>query len=331
MQKRILGKDFSVSAVGYGCMGLSHAYGAATEKNEALSTLRKAFDMGYTLFDTAEVYGTPEDPHHNELLVGEALKGIRSDVQIISKFGLTFDFTSGKVPIPLVPDSRPETIRRSVEGSLTRLRTDHIDLYFQHRTDPAVAPEVVAECMSELISEGKILHWGISQTDETYLRRAHTVCPVTAVENRYSMMARGYESLFGALEELSVGLVAFSPLANGFLTGAYRGKDKFDAATDYRSAMPQFTAEGVAANAELLAWIESTVKEHSATPSQIALAWMLCKKPWIVPIPGSRNPDRMMENAGAAAVTLTADEISRMDAMLEKIPMSGVFGVALKN
>ena len=201
MEIRKLGKDLSVSAVGLGCMGFSHAYGAPTEQSKAIEMIRAAFDIGYTFFDTAEVYGTQDDPHQNEILVGEAIKPIRSKVQLASKFGIHFDMSSSQVNHPLIPDSRPETIRLSVEGSLKRLQTDYIDLYFQHRIDPAVEPETVAEVMADLIKEGKILHWGISEANEAYLRRAHAVCPVTAVENRYSMMARQYESLFPVLEE----------------------------------------------------------------------------------------------------------------------------------
>ncbi len=253
MTNRILGTDLSVSALGLGCMGFSHAYGAPTERKEAVHAIRAAFDLGYTLFDTAEVYGTQDDPHDNERLVGEALQGIRDQVQIISKFGIRFDQTSPEVNKPLIPDARPATIRRAVEGSLQRLRTDHIDLYFQHRIDPEVEPETVAEVMAALIREGKITHWGISEAGEDYLRRAHAVCPVTAVENRYSMMARQYESLFPVLEELRVGLVAFSPMANGFLTGAYGKESRFDPKLDYRSAMPQFTPQAMDQNQELLA------------------------------------------------------------------------------
>ena len=190
METRKLGQDLSVSALGYGCMGLSHAYGEALDEKEAVRVLREAFEAGYTFFDTAEVYGTEDDPHVNERLVGEALKEVRDKVQIATKFGIRFDLASSKRPYPLIPDSRPETIRRSVEGSLKRLRTDHIDLYFQHRIDPQVEPEIVAGVMADLIKEGKILHWGISEANKNYLRRAHAVCPVTAVENRYSMMVR---------------------------------------------------------------------------------------------------------------------------------------------
>ena len=326
MDTRILGKDLAVSAVGLGCMGFSHAYGAPTEKDEAVRLIRQAAEMGYTFFDTAEVYGTPEDPHVNERLVGEALAPIRDKVVIASKFGLRFDFASGKVPVPLIPDSRPETIRHSVEGSLKRLGTDHIDLYFQHRIDPAVEPEEVAGVMAGLIREGKITHWGISEANEDYLRRANAVCPVTAVENRYSMMARQYESLFPVLEELGVGLVAFSPMANGFLTGRYGKGQHFDPRTDYRAAMPQFTDAAVEQNAALLSLLNDMAAQKKATPAQISMAWMLCKKPWIVPIPGTRKPERMAENAGAAGIRLTAQEMQALDDALDQMEMSAVFG-----
>ena len=326
MDTRILGKDLAVSAVGLGCMGFSHAYGAPTEKDEAVRLIRQAAEMGYTFFDTAEVYGTPEDPHVNERLVGEALAPIRDKVVIASKFGLRFDFASGKVPVPLIPDSRPETIRHSVEGSLKRLGTDHIDLYFQHRIDPAVEPEEVADVMAGLIREGKITHWGISEANEDYLRRANAVCPVTAVENRYSMMARQYESLFPVLEELGVGLVAFSPMANGFLTGRYGKGQHFDPRTDYRAAMPQFTDAAVEQNAALLSLLNDMAAQKKATPAQISMAWMLCKKPWIVPIPGTRKPERMAENAGAAGIRLTAQEVQALDDALDQMEMSAVFG-----
>ena len=276
MKKRVLGRGLEVSAVGLGCMGFSHAYGAPTDRNEAVAMIQSAYEMGYTLFDTAEVYGTPEDPHQNEELVGEALKGIRGQVQIVSKFGIHFDRRSTQVNPPLVPDSRPKVIRASVEGSLKRLQTDYIDLYFQHRIDPAVAPEEVAGVMSEFIREGKILHWGISEANEEYLRRAHAVCPVTAVENRYSMMARQYEELFPTLEKLGVGLIAFSPMANGFLSGKYGKGAQFDRKYDYRSNMPQFTDEAVEKNQDLLRLLETVAESAGATQAQISLAWMLC-------------------------------------------------------
>ena len=285
MKTRTLGADLTVSAVGLGCMGFSHAYGAPTEKNEAIRSIRAACDLGYTLFDTAETYGTATDPHDNERLVGEALNNVR----IVTKFGIRFDETSREVNKPLIPDARPKTIRASVEGSLRRLGTDHIDLYFQHRMDPHTSPEAVAQVMADLIREGKITHWGISEVTEDYLRRAHTVCPVTAVQNRYSMMARWHEALFPVLEELHVGFVAFSPMANGLLTGAYGRDDKFDPRLDYRSAMPQFTPEAAEQNRELLRILGVLAEEKHATPAQISLAWMLCKKPYIGECRGRRH------------------------------------------
>ena len=326
MNIRELGNGLRVSSVGLGCMGFSHAYGAPTERGVAIRTIRAAYDIGYTFFDTAETYGTESDPHDNEKLVGAALKDVRDNVQIVSKFGTTFDKTSTAVNKPLIPDARPEVIRASIEGTLTRLGTDHIDLYFQHRIDPTVEPETVAGVMADLIREGKILHWGISEANEDYLRRAHAVCPVAAVENRYSMMARQYEALFPVLAELGVGLVAFSPIANGFLSGAYGRDAKFDAKYDYRSNMPQFTPEAADQNRELLALLRRIAEEKNATPAQISLAWMLCKKPWIVPIPGTRKLERLKENAGAADVLLTADEVAALDKTLDTIPMSAVFG-----
>ena len=326
MNTRTLGADLTVSAVGLGCMGFSHAYGAPTEKNEAIRSIRAAYDLGYTMFDTAETYGTAADPHENEKLVGEALKDVRNSVQIVTKFGIRFDETSTAVNKPLIPDSRPETIRASVEGSLRRLQTDHIDLYFQHRMDPKVEPEAVAQVMADLIREGKITHWGISEADETYLRRAHAVCPVTAVQNRYSMMARQHEALFPVLEELHIGFVAFSPMANGLLTGAYGKDSRFDPRLDYRSAMPQFTPEAAEQNRALLELLRDLAERKRATPAQISLAWMLCKKPYIVPIPGSRKVERMRENAGAAEVVLSPAEVEALDKALDTIPMSAVFG-----
>lgn len=332
MKTITLGRDLTVGAVGLGCMGFSHAYGPATDEHEAAKLLREAYDMGYRFFDTAEVYGTSDDPHVNERIVGEALHDVRSDVVIASKFGLRFDFDSDAVPLPLIPDSRPETIRKSVEGSLRRLKTDHINLYFQHRIDPAVEPEAVAQVMSDLIKEGKITHWGISEANEDYLRRVHAVCPVTAIENRYSMMARQHAALFPVLKELGVGFVAFSPMANGFLTGAYGRGQTFDAQTDYRAAMPQFTDEAVEKNRTLLELLRDTSASHNATPAQISLAWMIDRPEHIVPIPGSRKPERMRENLAAGEVNLSAAEVAELDAALDGMEMSDVYGgTALKN
>ena len=326
MQQRKLGKDLTVSAVGLGCMGFSHAYGPPTSEKETIRLLRGAVEMGYTFFDTAEVYGTPDDPHINERLVGKALAPIRNRVVIATKFGLRFDFQSGKVPIPLIPDSKPESIRKSVEDSLKRLQTDHIDLYFQHRIDPDVEPEEVAGVMSELIREGKVTHWGISEANEEYLRRAHRVCPVTAVQNRYSMMARQYESLFPLLEKLGIGFVAFSPMANGFLTGKYGKGEHFDPKTDYRTVMPQFTDQAMEQNKTLLNLLRRTAQEKNATIAQISMAWMLCKKPWIVPIPGTRQEKRMQENAGSADIKLSPGEVRALDDALNHMKMSAVYG-----
>lgn len=326
MKHRILGKDLEVSAVGLGCMGFSHAYGAPMERKEAVQAIRTAYEMGYTFFDTAEIYGTEENPHENELLVGEALKPYRDRVKIATKFGIGFNKADGKVNHALIPDANPEVIRKSVEGSLKRLKTDYIDLYFQHRIDPTVPPETVAEVMKKLIDEGKILSWGISEADEDYLRRADAVCKVTAVENRYSMMARAYESLFPVLEELNVGLVAFSPMANGFLTGKYDSDSAFDPRYDYRSVMPQFSKEAQEKNEGLLSLLHDIAEKKHATQAQISLAWMMCKKPYIVPIPGTRNVDRMKENLLSAEVILSENEVKEIDKALENMTMSEVFG-----
>ena len=307
-------------------MGMSHAYGAPADKKEMTELLAAAVDMGYTFFDTAEVYGTPERPHDNEELAGMALKPYRDKIVLATKFGIRFDYESPQVNKPLVPDSRPEVIRKSVEESLKRLQTDHIDLYYQHRVDPKIPIEEVAGVMSELKQEGKITHWGLSEADEDTIRRAHAVCPVTAIQNRYSMMARWYESLFPVLEELNIGYVAFSPLANGFLSAKYNKESKFEKDTDYRSAMPQFREDAYEKNRKLLALLHETAEKKSATPAQISLAWMLCKKPYIVPIPGTRKPERLKENAGATDITLTAAEVEAIDSLLEQMEMSDVFG-----
>ncbi len=326
MKKRVLGTDLKVSAIGLGCMGFSHAYGAPTDKKTAVETIRKAVEMGYDFFDTAEVYGTADDPHQNELLVGESLKDIRDNVVIATKFGIKFDMSSPEVNKPLIPDSRPETIRASVDASLKRLGTDHIDLYYQHRADPNVPIEEVAGVMSELIKAGKITHWGLSEADEEQIRRAHKVCPITAIQNRYSMMARWHEKLFPVLEELNIVFVAFSPLANGFLSGKYGKGTQFDGALDYRSAMPQFTEKGIEQNSDLLSLVNKIAEKKNATPAQISLAWMMCKKPYIVPIPGSRKTDRLKENLAAADIILTDSEIAEIDKALDNMEMSAVFG-----
>lgn len=328
MNTRILGKDLKVSAVGLGCMGMTHAYGAPADKREMTELIAQAVDQGCTFFDTAETYGTREYPHDNEELVGAALKPYRDKVVIATKFGIHFDWSSKAVNLPVVTDSRPETIRTSVEGSLKRLQTDHIDLYYQHRLDPQIPIEEVAGVMSELIQEGKITHWGLSEATEETIRRAHAVCPVTAIQNRYSMMARWYETLFPVLEGLGIGYVAFSPMANGLLSGKY-GKDTvFGGHEDYRSVMPQYQPENIERNQELLNLLWHTAEEKNATPAQISLAWMLCKKPYLVPIPGTRKLERLTENLGAANIELTAAEVAMLDRTLDRIPMSEVYGGA---
>lgn len=322
MEKRNLGA-LSVNPVGLGCMGFSHAYGAAVEKSEAIKTIRAAHELGYDFFDTAECY-TGENfdgtTSNNEELVGEALKSVRSEVVIATKFGVAHNADRS-----LRLDSSPNTIRKSVDGSLKRLGVETIDLYYQHRIDPKVEPEVVAEVMSELIKAGKIRAWGISEANEDYLRRAHKICAVTAIQNRYSMMARWHEKLFPVLEELGVTFVAFSPIANGFLSGAYTSTTNFTDSGDYQSMMPQFTESGLEKSRELLTMLKTLAAEKNSTPAQISLAWMLCKKPYIIPIPGSRKLSRLKENFSAGEILLSPEEISAIDSKLGTMEFE-VFG-----
>lgn len=322
MTQKKLG-EFLVNPVGLGCMGFSHAYGAAVEKSEAVKTIREAYELGYNFFDTAECY-TGENPDgsisYNEELVGEALRDVRNNVVIATKFGIAHNPDR-----TLKTDSSPATIKKSVDGSLKRLGVEVIDLYYQHRIDSKVEPETVAETMAELIKAGKIKSWGISETDEEYLRRAHKVCPVTAIQNRYSMMARWHEKIFPVCEELNVAFVAFSPMANGFLTGAYTKANTFTEAGDYRSDMPQFTESGIAKAQELLDLLQKLSAEKNATPAQISLAWMICKKPFIIPIPGSRKISRLKENFGAGNIQLSQQEISAIDSKLDTMQFE-IFG-----
>lgn len=324
MKQRILGTSgIAVSAVGMGCMGITHASGAPMPLEEGVRVIRAAYDMGCTFFDTAECYtGVYPDGSaaYNETVVGEALRPVRRRVVIATKCGVQHG--NGR---SLLLDSRPASIRAALEGSLRRLGTDYVDLYYQHRIDPAVPPEEVAGVMADLIREGKIRAWGISEANETYLRRAHAVCPVAAVQNRYSMMARWHEPLFPVLEELHIAWVAFSPMANGFLTGRYTPQSHFDGAADYRAAMPQYTEEGFRAAESLLALLRRLAEEKHATPAQLSLAWMLCKKPYLIPIPGSRKPERLAEDFGAADVSLSAGDIARIDAALDTMHFA-VFG-----
>lgn len=307
-------------------MGISHAYGTPSTEKEATQLIEKAIDLGCTFFDTAEVYGTADNPHHNEELIGKILKKHRDNVVIATKFGIGFDTESKTVNKSLIPNSKPEVIRKSVENSLRRLGTDHIDLYYQHRYDPNVPIEEVAGVMADLIKEGKITHWGLSETNEELIRKANAVCPITAIQNRYSIMARHYENLMPVLEELNIGFVAFSPLANGLLTGKYNPSSTFDSVSDYRSNMPQFKAENYDKNKDLFNLLNNLAKDKNATPTQISLAWMLCKKPYIVPIPGTRKIERLIENLGSADIDLSKEEVSNIDNALNNMKMSEVFG-----
>ncbi|MBE6122202.1 MAG: aldo/keto reductase [Erysipelotrichaceae bacterium] len=324
MEKRRIGKsNLMVNPVGLGCMGFSHASGDPVPEAEAVKTLREAYELGYDFFDTAEAYtGLYPDGSvsYNEELVGKALKDVRDKVVIATKMGVGHNADRS-----LVLDSSPETIRRSLEKSLERLGTDYVDLYYQHRIDPKVEPETVAETMGELIREGKIRSWGISETTEEYLRRANAVTPVTAIENRYSMMARWHESIWPVCEELDVAYVAFSPMANGFLTGAYNPNTKFEGSQDYRANMPQYTEEGYAKAKELLDLLNEMAAQKNCTMAQLSLAWMICKKPYIIPIPGSRKIERLRANFEAGNVIVTPEEIAMIDAKLDTMHFD-VFG-----
>jgi len=323
MKTQKLGKDLEVSAVGLGCMGMTHAYGSPADKKEMIKIIHQAIQEGCNFFDTAECYiGENEDGtiEYNEDLVGEALVGYRDQVILATKCGVRHE--GGK----LVMDARPETIRKAIDGSLKRLKTDYIDLYYLHRIDTKVPIEVVAQTMKELKEEGKIKYWGISEADEDTIRRAHAIFPLTAIQNRYSMMYRHQEKLFATLEELNISLVAFSPLANGFLTDAYSKKDVFTDAQDFRSRMPQFKAEAYDKNQELLEMLRTISKEKNCTPAQLSLAWMINKKPYIIPIPGTRKSHRLTENLGAGSIELTKEEVEKIDDILSQIPMSELFG-----
>ena len=299
-------------------MGISHACGEPMQRHNAVLLLREAVEKGYTFFDTAECY--IGENSNNEEIVGEALAPFKGKVQIATKCGVRHD---GRV---IVTDSSPKSIRKSVEGSLRRLGVECIDLYYQHRIDPKIPAEEVAGVMSELIKEGKIAHWGVSEATEEYLRKAHAVCPITAIQNRYSMMYRAYEKLFPVLEELNIGFVAFSPLANGFLSAQYRNNEQFTSDKDYRGAMPQFQNGAYEQNAELVGLLENLAAKRNTTTAQIALAWLLGKKPYIVPIPGTTKSERMKENAKSAEVLLTESEVAEIDAALSSMKMSDVFG-----
>lgn len=314
MKKRQLGKSgLEVSAIGFGCMGLNYAYSDILGKKESISLLKAAYEAGVTFFDTAEMYG----PYTNEEIVGEALSSVRDKVVIATKFGIKL--VDGKQE----QDSSPERIRKSVEGSLKRLKTDYIDLYYQHRVDINTPIEEVAETMKTLIQEGKIRHWGLSEAGAKTVRRAHAVQPVTAVQSEYSLWwRRPEEELIPALEELGIGFVPFSPLGKGFLTGKIK-KDATFQKDDFRSIVPRFAPENLKANQEMVDVLEKIARELNVTPAQIALAWLLARKPWIVPIPGTTKESRMIENNQSAEIELSSENMKEIEAALAKIKIAG--------
>jgi aryl-alcohol dehydrogenase-like predicted oxidoreductase len=318
MQKRKLGNsNLEVSAIGLGCMGMSVGYGPAGDKQEMISLIRAAVERGVTFFDTAQVYG----PFTNEELVGEALAPFRDQVVIGTKFGHDFG-PDGKQP-PKGLNSRPEYIKRIVEGSLTRLRVETIDLFYQHRVDPNVPIEDVAGAAKELIQEGKVKHFGLSEAGARTIRRAHAVQPVTAVQSEYSLWwRRPEEEVLPALEELGIGFVPYSPLGKGFLTGKVDENTAFDS-SDIRTRIPRFTSEARKANQALVDLLSEIARTKNATPGQIALVWLLAQKPWIVPIPGTRRLERLDENIGAVAIGLMSDDLREIESAASKITVQG--------
>ena len=318
MQKRKLGSgNLEVSAVGLGCMGMSFGYGPAADKQEMIALIRKAVERGVTFFDTAEVYG----PFTNEELVGEALAPFREGVVIATKFGWNIDSKTGQRHDGL--NSRPDHVKVAIEGMLKRLRTDCIDLLYQHRVDPNVPIEEVAGVVKELIREGKVKHFGLSEAGAKTIRRAHAVQPVTALQSEYSLWTRGPEAeILPTLEELGIGFVPFSPLGKGFLTGKIDERTTF-ASTDFRLTVPRFTPEARKANQALVDLLGKVGEQKQATPAQIAIAWLLAQKPWIVPIPGTTKPARLEENLGAADVQLTADDLRGIESAGAQIKIEG--------
>jgi len=316
MQKRTLGNSgLEVSALGLGCMGLNFGYGPATDKQEAISLIRSAVDLGVTFFDTAEVYG----PFTNEEVVGEALAPLRERVVIATKFGFNFDSNGKQTGL----NSRPEHIKEAAEGSLKRLKTDRIDLFYQHRVDPNVPIEDVAGAVKELIQAGKVKHFGLSEAGVQTIRRAHAVQPVTALQSEYSLWWREpEEKIIPALEELGIGFVPFSPLGKGFLTGKIDESTSFDS-SDFRNSVPRFNPEARKANRGLVDLLGSIAERKSATPAQIALAWLLAQKPWIVPIPGTTKLHRLQENVAAAAVELTESDLREIESAASRITVQG--------
>jgi aryl-alcohol dehydrogenase-like predicted oxidoreductase len=318
MEKRRLGKsDLEVSALGLGCMGMSFGYGPAADRQEAISLIRSAVERGVTFFDTAEVYG----PFVNEELVGEALAPFKGKVVIATKFGFKLDPKGG--PQWAGFDSRPEHIRAVADGSLKRLKVDAIDLFYQHRVDPDVPIEDVAGAVKDLIREGKVRHFGLSEAGAQTIRRAHAVQPVTALQSEYSLWTRTPEAdVLPTVEELGIGFVPYSPLGKGFLTGKIDAGTTFDS-TDFRNTLPRFTPEARHANQALVDLLGNIAKRKQATPARIALAWLLAQKPWIVPIPGTTKLARLEENIGAADVALTADDLREIDGAASRITVLG--------
>ena len=316
MKKRILGKsNLEVSAIGFGCMELNHAYGPAVDKKDGIAIIRAAFERGITFFDTAEAYG----PFTNEEVVGEALEPFRDQVVIATKFGFTFD-NNGK---QLSLNSRPEHIRKVAEESLKRLRTDVIDLFYQHRVDPAVPIEDVAGTVRDLIQEGKVKHFGLSEAGAKTIRRAHQVQPVTALQSEYSLWWREPEKeILPTLEELGIGFVPFSPLGRGFLTGSINEKTKFSE-NDFRNTIPRFSPEARKANQALIDLLRKIADSKKATISQIAIAWVLAQKPWIVPIPGTTKLHHLEENIGSVDIELTAEDLREIESALANITIQG--------
>jgi aryl-alcohol dehydrogenase-like predicted oxidoreductase len=315
MQKRRLGTSgLEVSAIGFGCMGISFGYGPATSREEGINIIRAAVEGGVTLFDTAEAYG----PYTNEELVGEALAPVRNQVVIATKFG--FKFENGR---SVGLDSRPAHIREVTEASLTRLKTDRIDLLYQHRVDPDVPIEDVAGAVKDLIREGKVKHFGLSEAGVQTIRRAHAIHPVAALQSEYSLWFREPEQeILPTLQELGIGFVPFSPLGRGFLTGKIDDKTTFDP-NDFRNVVPRFTEENRKANLAFVEWLKAFAERKKATPAHIALAWLLAQKPWIVPIPGTTKRHRLEENVGAAAVRLTVEDLRDIDREASQIAVHG--------
>lgn len=317
MKKRKLGKDLEVSALGLGCMSFASTYGQPGDREEAIAIIRGAYDLGVTLFDTAEAYG----PFTNEDLVGEALHPIRDKVVIATKFGFDIDLATGKRTGGT--NSRPDHIKAIAEAALKRLRTDHIDLFYQHRVDPNVPIEDVAGAMKDLMAEGKVRYYGLSEAGVGTIRRAHAVHPLTAVQSEYSLFWRGPEAeLLPALKELGIGFVPFSPLGAGFLTGKIDENTKFEPG-DFRNAVPRFSPEARKANMALVDVVKIVAERKAATPAQVALAWLLAQKPWIVPIPGTKRLARVEENVGGANVELTEADLTEIRHGLSKIEVQG--------